>query len=730
VYGSQALTLIEGSFLLLRVDGAGTVTHAECAGSTPFEIDTRGAAGRPASAVLEHAPDLLRRVRDALAGHPSIGRIEDSGRPIATRVDPVCDDGVVTGCSLLVLDASGLVDELACTEAKLAEAQRLAHVGSWEWDASRNSVTWTDELYRIYGLEKADFGHTYESFLEHVHPDDRAYTSGVIFDAFRAVKPFIYDHRVVRKDGAVRMLHTRGDVVADKSGKPIRLLGCCWDVTELWEAQRRAERALALLRATLDSTEDGIFAVDLDGKIVDMNARALELWQIPPDVAASRDTWALIDHVRDMLTDPEEFIAREKAIICDRENIITQTTRFKDGRVFERYSMPERLKGDVIGRVCSFRDVTERERQLARALLLSDASRILTSIDVERALGGVARIALPFLGTASAVDLFTEAGGPRRVASITLPGALPVDAEMAKTVLAGRSFLQDCGGRSCLSVPIVVRGELAGVFTFMAPRTRRYTPPDVQLAEEVARRAAAAIDNDRLSRSWREALAARDEFLSVASHELRGPIASMHLAVQQLLSEGSSERSHRLVGVIERADRRLGRFVEQLLEATQVRAGRIRFALDDVDLGDVVRQVVTGASQDLVRSGSKLSTSHRGALIGRWDRARLARVVECLLSNAIKFGLGRPIELLLEGDEEKVRLEVVDHGTGIVPERREAIFQPFERAVSARHYGGLGLGLYIARAIVEGLGGKLELRSEVDRGSTFIVELPKEARWS
>jgi signal transduction histidine kinase len=139
---------------------------------------------------------------------------------------------------------------------------------------------------------------------------------------------------------------------------------------------------------------------------------------------------------------------------------------------------------------------------------------------------------------------------------------------------------------------------------------------------------------------------------------------------------------------------------------------------------------VTGAAQDLVRSGSTLSTSVHGSLIGRWDRPRLARVVDNLLANAIKFGLGRPIELLLEGEEEKVRLEVVDHGTGIAPERREAIFQPFERAVAARHYGGLGLGLYIARAIVEGLGGKLELRSEVGSGSTFIVELPKEARWS
>jgi PAS domain S-box-containing protein len=727
VDGSQALAFIAGTFVLLQLDEAGVVTQAEGGGPSPFEIDPRRALGRSAFELLREQPELIGAIRDALAGRSSTASVVVRGRTFATRVDPRFDGAgnPVCGCTLLAIDATGADERLARTEARLAEAQRIAHVGSWEWDSQRNVVTWSDELYRIYGLDKETFGATYESFFERVHPDDRAYTSSVIFEAFRAVKPFVYDHKIVRADGAVRMLHTRGDVVADSSGKPVRLVGCCWDVTDVWTARRELEASLSLLRATLDSTQDGIFAVDLDGRIVDMNARALKLWQIPDSVASTRDTWALVEHVQDYLENSDEFIAREKALLGDHESTATDTIRFKDGRVFERYSTPQRLGGAVIGRVCSFRDATERERLLQSALFLSDASRLFASVEIEPALAAVARAALPLLGTSCAVDMFNESGGPRRVASVALGGAQPACAELPRSVLAGGSSLYTTRQRWCLSVPLVVRGEVVGAFTFTATAGRRYSPADIELVEELARRTALAVENARLSRRWKEALAARDEFLAVASHELRGPLASLHLAVEKLAEGGEAATTRKLAGVIDRADRRLGQFVEELFDATEARAGHLSFELEEVDLGEVVRAVLVRVAPELTRSGSSLATTLRGAVSGTWDRSRLEQVVASLLSNAIKFGLGKPIELRVEGDPTSVQLEVVDHGIGIAPERRAAIFQPFERAVPARHYGGLGLGLYIARTIIEGLGGALELESEVDRGSTFRVKLPK-----
>jgi PAS domain S-box-containing protein len=140
--------------------------------------------------------------------------------------------------------------QLAHSERRFAEAQRVAHVGSWEWEVGGDRVAWSDELYEIYGLAKHEFDGTYAGFLSRVHPDDANYTIEIVGNALKAVTPFVYDHRVVRPDGEVRMLHTRGEVIADPRGKPMRMTGCCWDVTDKWQAMRDLEREEERLRAS------------------------------------------------------------------------------------------------------------------------------------------------------------------------------------------------------------------------------------------------------------------------------------------------------------------------------------------------------------------------------------------------------------------------------------------------------------------------------------------------
>jgi PAS domain S-box-containing protein len=138
----------------------------------------------------------------------------------------------------------------ARSEARLAEAQRLAHVGSWEWDVAQNRVTWSDELYRIYGLDSRTFAANYQAYLERVHPDDRSASHLVIEGALREARPFVYEHRVVRPDGEVRMLDTRGEVFTGAEGKPARMVGSCADVTERWQAERDLARREEELRIT------------------------------------------------------------------------------------------------------------------------------------------------------------------------------------------------------------------------------------------------------------------------------------------------------------------------------------------------------------------------------------------------------------------------------------------------------------------------------------------------
>lgn len=243
-----------------------------------------------------------------------------------------------------------------------SEAQRLAHVGSWEWNAVTDRVTWSEELYRIYGLRPDQFDGTYAAFLRHVHPEDRERTREVIAAAFRGGTPFEYDHRIISGQGGIRMLQSRGDAVRDAQGKVVRLVGCCMDVTEQWNMRRRLDETVSLLRATLDSTADGIFVSDLAGKLVLCNRRAIELWNLPSSLAAARDLEAMIQHVLDQLENPQAFVDRERFLSANPELEGFDTVAFKDGKIFERYTQPQRLGDKVVGRVCSFRDITQRER--------------------------------------------------------------------------------------------------------------------------------------------------------------------------------------------------------------------------------------------------------------------------------------------------------------------------------------------------------------------------------
>jgi signal transduction histidine kinase len=399
--------------------------------------------------------------------------------------------------------------------------------------------------------------------------------------------------------------------------------------------------------------------------------------------------------------------------------------RFKDGRVFERYSRPQRVAGKVAGRVWSFRDVSERERLLWRALFLSDAGRLLASLDVEKALDAVAHLAVPYLGDGCAIDLFSE-GGPRRLIAVSRDESTPISPSVHPTVLSGHSISYRQESRAYLGVPLVVKGGIIGALTLCAQPHRKYTQHDLELTEELARRAALAIENARLYQRAQDALRAREEFLSVAAHEIRGPVTSLHLAVQTLRKEALPEPVKRkMFDVIEREDRRLGQFVEELLDLGRIDAGLLQFQFTEVDLGEVVRDVSLRMGVELARAGSSLSITAESHVVGHWDKSRVDQVITNLLSNAIKFGLGKPIKLNVQQHQGWATVSVTDHGMGIPQEAQDRIFKPFERGVSARHYGGLGLGLHIVKTVVEGMGGRVKLHSAPRAGSTFTVELPQ-----
>lgn len=669
-------------------------------------------------------PAVLHHL-EALRGQSATFRYQLRDRWYDVHVAPLRDEtDLIIGTIAAALDVTDRVaaeTRVSESEALLAQSQALAHVGSWQWDFARGTMTWSEELYRICGVDRATFVPSYKSLCDRIAPDDLPRFEATVSAALRTPGPCALELHIVRPDGAVRTLHTNVIVVADDGQRPIKMIGANLDLTEWSETKRKLERSLSVLEATFESTADGILVVDLAGKVIAYNRRFAALWHLPRELLEQRDDAALLAYVIDQLEEPEAFLHGVRSLYARLDAESLDTLRFKDGRVFERYSRPQRVEGVVAGRVWSFRDVSERERFLRNAMFLADAGRLLSNLDAEQALASVAQLAVPALADACAVDLI-ENGVIRRVTEIARRASVPAPSALGPQVLNGDARLHDAEGTAEIAVPLLAVGRVVGAITVVAKAPRRFAHDDLELVEEVARRAAVAVENTRLYRSARDEARAREEFLAVAAHEIRGPVASIRLATQALDKQLAPPA--KLIGVIDREERRLTRLVDELLDLGRMQTGRLQFVFEPVDLAELVRDVGARLASEVARSGSVLDIHTEGPSTGRWDRLRLEQAVANLLSNAIKFGLGRPIEVRVTGGAHGVTLAITDHGVGIRRDMQRAIFEPFERAVPARHYGGLGLGLYIVRTIVDGLGGTLTVHSEEGQGSTFTIELP------
>jgi PAS domain S-box-containing protein len=237
-----------------------------------------------------------------------------------------------------------------------------------------------------------------------------------------------------------------------------------------------------------------------------------------------------------------------------------------------------------------------------------------------------------------------------------------------------------------------------------------------------------------LETKLRDAVQARDEFLSIASHELKTPLTSLQLQIDSLerqleVRPDEAVRTGRLASgaraVSEQADR-LAKLIEVLLDVSRINAGRLTFECSDVDLVPLVRDTAERWRPDAAQAGCELTVKVEDTskqLVVHWDRLRLEQVLSNLISNAIKYGQGKPIDVTVARRDGGARLQVSDRGMGVSPLDQMRIFERFERAAASRNYGGLGLGLWITKQLVEGLGGSISLDSAPEKGSTFTVEL-------
>ncbi|WP_420821746.1 ATP-binding protein [Pyxidicoccus trucidator] len=303
------------------------------------------------------------------------------------------------------------------------------------------------------------------------------------------------------------------------------------------------------------------------------------------------------------------------------------------------------------------------------------------------------------------------------------------------------SRFQDClgvtelGAVAYMGIPLISSGQPLGAFCVVDTIPRRWTEDDVHILEDLAAAVMTEVElrtTHQLELAAREGVQSRDEFLSIAAHELRTPLTPLKLQLDTLRRSvmAAGIKDPRLLRQLERSDaqvQRLVQLVERLLDVSRVATGRLGLLLEELDLSRLAADVTDRFREEAEGAGCHLEVHTPGPVLGVWDQLRLEQVLSSLLSNAIKYGAGHPIDVSVEGYGELARLSVQDRGIGLAREDTGRIFERFERAVSPRHYGGMGLGLYVAKQIIEAHGGTIVVRSQPGQGSTFTVVLPTHA---
>jgi signal transduction histidine kinase len=299
-----------------------------------------------------------------------------------------------------------------------------------------------------------------------------------------------------------------------------------------------------------------------------------------------------------------------------------------------------------------------------------------------------------------------------------------------------RDVAVTAGYEAAAALPLRIHGEVLGVLWVRFATRRLFDGEERKLMSTMVAQAAQALERSRLYTRAQKAVAQRDEFLSVAAHELRTPLAAMKLQIQSLQrelallrpDEERAPRLHSKAEVVERQIRRLEQLVTDLLDLSRLTSGKLQLRIEEFDLVELVHEIRDRMTEEVARAGGRLTLHAVGPLRGQWDRARLDQVLSNLMSNAIKYGGGRPITLTAVAEGSEVRLAVHDQGIGIPVEDQTRIFERFERAVPGRNYSGFGVGLWICKQSVEALGGVIRVQSQPGQGSTFEVLLPYKAR--
>ena len=601
-----------------------------------------------------------------------------------------------------------------------------------------------------------------------VHPDDIEPALARWQVALAQRSNYENEFRVRTRDGSYRLFQGRGVPILGADGRIQEWIGYSSDITEHKQLEDQLRLSEAQFRAMVENSPDIISRFD----------RQLRHLYVSPEI------------VRATGRPPEAFIGKTHAeleIAPNQPNIWVDSLRkvFETGqaqnfeftfqapdqmRYYQSTIVPEYTADRIFETAISIvRDVSAYKQAEERLRFLASASKALTtSLDYQITLAQIARLAIPYLGDACIIDLNASVNGidsvvvahvdPQKeellrqmrrqyapkwngthpVAQVLRTGQPLVINHISQSLIESnvhsdghRTAVKRLAPRSFMMVPFEARGQIIGVISLYAvEKQRRYAADDLELLEELARRAAIALDNARLYQEAQEAIREREAFLSIASHEVKNPLTTLlgrsQLLRRRLERKGESARELDDIDTVIDQGKRINRLLSELLDASRLESGQFSIQPAPLDLDELLQHVVSEIKPS-APDHTITYAGHPDRLEISGDASRLEQVFHNLVGNAIKYSpAGGTVTVEVAADNGYAHVAVRDQGLGIPAAALPHLFKRFYRVSheSAQQIAGSGIGLFVVKEIIAGHSGAVEVNSVEGVGSTFTVHLP------
>lgn len=644
--------------------------------------------------------------------------------------------------SILSLDKTDIRRQMAekdlkKSEKSLIEAQRIAHFGNWNWNIKTNELLWSDEIYRIFGLKPQEFGATYDAFLSYVHPDDRDFVNNAVKDALKGIGQYGIDHRVLRPDGEVRIVHELGKVFFGENNNPIRMIGTVHDVTE----SRIANERIKMQAELINLTHDAILVVDMDGKITFWNRGAEETYGWSRGEVLGKTTHELLqtkypkplDEIKSDIINYKRWDGELEHKKRDGTSII----------VLSRWSLQKDETGKPMGFLEINTDITKRKEAEEKLETYLHELELSTE-EIRRS-----HIELDALHR-KYLDLFNSA--PIGYITLNREGIIiEVNDTVVELMGFAKSYLTmnvfslfitsnfknefyrilkktiETGKRQTSELKLTKKDgttfyALTEFIFSQADRQFKVTITDITRRKKLEEQMKELIEE--LKRSNDEL----QQFTYITSHDLQEPLRSI-ASFAQLLEK-------RYKGKLDPdADEYIDFMVDGAVRMKEMIQGLLDYSLVGTE-GGKFRQVNVETALDNALSNLYVAIKENNAEITHdelpivtADENQLIQLFQNLIGNAIKFKKHEvlpKIRISARKDPQKNEyvFSVSDNGIGMETQYTDKIFEVFKRLHTIDEYRGTGIGLAIAKRIVERHGGRIWVESELGKGSTFYFTIP------